>query len=873
MIKIVKWALKALLVLATLLLVFLLVATTYLESHKRAIFEDFENWYAQHHNGILTFDDIEVSSLRNFPNVSFSVDNLVLVDSLFNKHKTESLRIGRVELLVSAQKLMQQEIQFKSLILKNGDFRLITDKDGNQNHSVFMGDAPLGKRNTPTGDYSSSWFPEEGTEVIVENFRMLIEDHQKEKRYNAKINEIETRLVRTDSLLTGPLTLDIIFDEMAFNLKKGAYFNGAHLMGTMLPEYHLHTKGLNVPFFDLKIDEQTFRTKADITLEGQGTFHFVIENIKTDVKETLGLLTDKLRKKLEKYHVKNTIRTNANLYGSFAPKSNPLVKINFETKDNELRIGDTLKIRNTSFIGDFINRLYDDKRAYHESVKDFRLRFTALEGNWEKMHFKSTSALLSSSEAVPTFIDTEMDISGKVADLNALLNNETFLLQEGDFELAASFNGDASHIDSLLHGSSSSFTMNAVKVLHTPTSLLIPIDTLGLKIEKENAILELLKVPIGITGDHLFLKGKVTNLTSLAFNGNDQVTSDLSVSSNRLVWADFKKLFNALKKDSVETVATEKVPEHNVFNSVLRDVYTKFEPKLEVQLGSGRYQDFRVKNVVSGFYFPDINGIRLDKTGFEYRGGKIDLNIDFDISKPKETVFAVTFITDKLPVGEFLEDFQYFDIQALKDIEKLAGKITMNVEMSGSILDDSGLDMKSLAGNMMLAIEDLEIKGFQPLEEVADKIFKKSRFEDIRFSSLKDTFYFKNQTLEIPQMEIESTAFDFFVEGHLSFKDATNIWVSVPLANLKHRDIKDIPDKKGYIDSGKKVFVEVKNDDNGKLGYQFHLNDKKLFEEKGILGQYKEAHKNERKLRREDKREARKAKREARKAQHHKAKT
>lgn len=157
----------------------------------------------------------------------------------------------------------------------------------------------------------------------------------------------------------------------------------------------------------------------------------------------------------------------------------------------------------------------------------------------------------------------------------------------------------------------------------------------------------------------------------------------------------------------------------------------------------------------------------------------------------------------------------------------------------------------------------MELKNFSPITNIAKKIFRKKRFEDIRFAPIKDKIYISNNTVEIPQFEIQSTAFDLFVEGHLGFKNkGTTIWVSVPLANLKHRHIINIPDKKGYIDAGKKIFIEIsnENEEEKKIDYKLHLTNKKLYEQKHILGQYKKKHKEEAHLRRKHRRAIRRKK-------------
>ena len=244
------------------------------------------------------------------------------------------------------------------------------------------------------------------------------------------------------------------------------------------------------------------------------------------------------------------------------------------------------------------------------------------------------------------------------------------------------------------------------------------------------------------------------------------------------------------------------------------------------------------------------------------------MQLEFDISKPNITSFNIDLKADEIDLGSLLKEFDYFGLSSLKDAKKLKGIISFDTNMSGNVNEDTGLDTKSLKGTVALKLTQLEVNGFEPIIKVANKVFKKERFEDIRFGPIQETLYISNRTIEIPQTEIQSTAFDLFVEGHLNYDFKTNIWVSVPLSNIKKRDFLMIPDKKGYAESGNKVYVQVKDDGNGNLDYKFHLNNKKLYEEKGNLSQYKSSHKQERETKRDYKKQARKEKKEAKKKHH-----
>ncbi len=207
---------------------------------------------------------------------------------------------------------------------------------------------------------------------------------------------------------------------------------------------------------------------------------------------------------------------------------------------------------------------------------------------------------------------------------------------------------------------------------------------------------------------------------------------------------------------------------------------------------------------------------------------------------------------------KLLISFDYFNIPSIKEADKIDGKVSVNTQIEGDLIDSTGIISNSLKGTIGFDLEEMEIKGFDPIIKVGNIIFKKKRFEDIRFGSIENVLYVANNTVEFPLMEVKSTAFDFFVAGHLGFEEVpTNLWTGIPLSNFKSRDLTNIPNKTGYIEAGKKIYIEAKSDkkNKNKIKYKLHLSEKKYFKERDSLSEYRIQMKEDRLLRRKYKRD------------------
>lgn len=861
--KALKITLKILLALLILVIVFYASVTYYLSNHKEDILNRLEKAYNDNYYGTISFDDVSINTLDNFPSVSIKVKNIILIDSLYTEHKYTTLKAEKINCVVSVKELLQKEIQFKKFIIENGEFSSLLLSNGYSNLNVFQ----LKNKTTSTENPFKEQFllSKNNVKISVKDFKTAILNFKKNKRSNAYINKLNTQISFNDSIISGTAKMDILMNEMGLNLANGTFFNNANVNGTFNYTLNSPKNTVTIPFFDLKIDEQLFKVKADINTKDSGTFSFVLENNKTKYTPTIKLISQNIQKKLRSFDLKKPFYTYTTLQGSFAYGSNPLVKIKFNTQNNTLKIKDSIQINNFSFKGDFVNRIYTDERAFSENKKNLKITFDSINGTYNQIDFTLNNTNLSTFENQTT-ANFALNAKGNPEKFNELFKNEAFFFKNGTFNLNTQYNGPITSLNDVLLATNTNLKLSNSNVFYKPTNVTLAIDNLELELSNKNANLKILKIPIE-NDEHINFSGKLNNFTSLLFsNQKDIVSSELNIYSEKMIWNDFMKIFETLKKSNNYT-KKEKPGNKSVkaLKETLSGIYIKFNPSLFLAIDSCLYNNFSAKVLKTKINFDGEDKIRLINTGFTYDKGKVNLNGYIDLSKLDETFFNLTFTTEKLDLGKLMRDFNYLNLSELQKTEKLEGQITINSNLKGIINDATGLDNKSLKGEFNFTLENAQIKGFEPLQKIGNIIFKKERFEDIRFAPISNTVYIKNNTIEIPQMEIRSTAFDLFVEGYLDYGNNTSIWVSIPLANLKNRDLINIPDKQGYINAGKKVFVEVKSTEENDLKYTLHLTNKKLYKEKDILNEYKSDHKNERKLRKANKKELRKQKREIRK--------
>lgn len=485
---------------------------------------------------------------------------------------------------------------------------------------------------------------------------------------------------------------------------------------------------------------------------------------------------------------------------------------------------------------------YRDMKGFH----DFRTGISFKDGQTlklEEMSFlydRETAinllAEIDIADSAKTYIAAQLQASGDPEELNEILNNDTFFFRGGSFQVNAEIRGDIEALDSLIAHSNSELRVKDTFIEYKPGKVNLPVAALDVDLSNNTAKLNALEVELE-SGDRIVLSGVVGYISDLIFDlpsEESRAYSSVRLQADKVTFDEFRSLF------AIRTEDSSKERHKTALRPAVRDIYNKFRPSLTVSIDEFELNGLEVHNLKTGFYFEDENRIYLEKSEFDFHDGSVSLDAHLDISEAEKTFFSFGFITDEIALDRLLQAFDYFDLPSLQSATTISGLISLDTEVEGEVSNEGLIIPESLKGTINFDLEEARVSGFEPLIESAGKIFKKERLEDIRFMPIKNSMTLSDKLLDIPLMEIQSSAFELFVAGQLGFGDAlTNLWIGFPLNNLKSRDVRNVPDKKGYIASGKKVYVEAKSDEKKGMKYILHLTPKKFYQERDMKGNYR----------------------------------
>ncbi|MEL6863092.1 MAG: hypothetical protein AAFP19_01680 [Bacteroidota bacterium] len=465
---------------------------------------------------------------------------------------------------------------------------------------------------------------------------------------------------------------------------------------------------------------------------------------------------------------------------------------------------------------------------------------------------KSKAKILYASDKEKNQQRISIRLSGDPKKFNDFFKNEQFFFDRGVFEVYFDYDGEISSFEELLTKATTNFSLENSEVFYKKADVTLPLKSIAMLAHEDHADFkvnvhsEALKRPI-------LFSGKLDHLNALLFgDSTKEVSTEINIYGQQLIWQEFLTLFGDRDKK------VERNNNIDAMKATIIGMINTFNPNIEVQIDRFLYSDkLAVDNFKTGVYLKNAHTLVLDKTGFNFQKGHMNLDGEVELFENQDTPFRFNLQTREFNLGGLLEGLDYLSIPVLEDMKKLNGWITMNLDLAGIIAANGNrLIPDATKGQLGFNLRDVEIVGLSPLDSIAEKLYMKKRFKEVRFAPLTDTLFIEGQNIEIPQMEIQSNALHLFLEGNYSFDEQTNLWISVPLKNLKITDRSKIPDKIGYARAKDKVYLEAAPDKNGKIRFKFHLTKRQFYKDRGILDQYKSDRRRDRKIRKEMKKRA-----------------
>ena len=421
---------------------------------------------------------------------------------------------------------------------------------------------------------------------------------------------------------------------------------------------------------------------------------------------------------------------------------------------------------------------------------------------------------------------TTIEIKGNPRVFNTYLNNDEFFFNNGKFELNAKYTGEKFLLDKVISEGEFSLTIDSSFVFYKPLSVTFPLTHIGLDVKENNANYSILLQSDSLNQE-INLDGKVQNISQIIVEDTGlPVRTTSNIYSPSITWKNFFEIFEEgpnevdNPKDTIETST-------NTSTANFCELLHRFSPKINMQIDTLEYSsDLSIHDFSTALEFVDTV-FYVSDAQFVYRDSDIVFNSIMHIADDIDSIILALNVND-LNIKYFITDIEELTNRDLSDINYMTGTLDIDVDISQYYTPNDQVSDTITNGAANFTISDLVISEAPWMEKISDRLWYADRFKNVKFAAISNQVTLTNDTLYIPLMEIQSSAFDIFVDGHYH-SEYPHVWVSIPIHNLMARDTSIVPEKEGYDRRKAKFHLEYKPHKESKPKFRFRLRKPKLF--------------------------------------------
>lgn len=326
------------------------------------------------------------------------------------------------------------------------------------------------------------------------------------------------------------------------------------------------------------------------------------------------------------------------------------------------------------------------------------------------------------------------------------------------------------------------------------------IKNIGFVFSPEKLMVSDLKASMGKSNYEV--SGELRNYMGYLFKENEDLKGTLNLHTNLLN-------VDELMGESV-TVETEEEGETTVTSEAIL-VPKNIDFVMNTSVDEIIYDGMNIKNLKGKVKIKDEEAT-LENLNMNVFDGSVGLNGKYSTkTNKKEPMMDLGWSLKDLDIKSLAN--QFITIDKLAPIAKfLDGKVSSDFSMTSSLKPDFEPIFNTLTGNGNLFSSNLDIKGFEPLTELAEKL-QISKLSQQTLNNIKATFEFKDGKVNMKPFNVKMAGINTLVEGTTSFNQEIDYKMEMKIPK------KDIPSQ--MIELAEKAVAQV----NKIPGFKFNLKE------------------------------------------------
>jgi hypothetical protein len=720
-----------------------------------------------------------LSFIREFPHASLELRDVIVLSSPgFNKDEFTGIN---TDTLLTASDLsvdfeitdiINKDYDIERIHLKKGKISLFTDSSGRVNYDI--------KKSQNNNDSSN---------LELNLNRILLSDLVILYKNNATLLEIDGMV--TDGKLSSKISNDNITltANAELNLKRisqdkitiSVPFN-AGLELTM----ENSDNRLSIKKGELSVEDIHFLVAGSIDSDNILDIELKGENI--DLSKLRKYIPENYLRIPEHFDLSGILKFDSRITGKVSKIIRPHIELECNLNSGSIFNSETgMKISGVSF-----KTLYSN--GSKNSQETALLSFQNLKARIGTADITGSLQILNLHNP-----ETELYLSGRVnpGELKKMFNLDDITNSTGFFDVDLRLKTDLRPDDSI--------SINKIVNLKPIASLRFNSFSIGFKkadltFSNVNGVIDMAESVMArnlsmiYKGHKITVNGDFINLTEWIAGRNVTLNADADIHFNKLD----PLIFSAGKGSESKKTETGRQTAFKMPGDLRLDIRLKTD--------SLNFESIAATEVVANFVYRSglltFNSFKMRSLDGIISGtGFIAQNIDKSLMS--KGIFNISGIN----INKTFITFRNFG-QNFITSENLAGSLTGSLTLLLPMDSLLRVQTRSIVAEGHYIINNGELTDFEPVKELSSFI-ELSELENIRFEKLENDFFIRNNSLFMPQMEVNSSAADIAVNGRHNFDNTYEYHLKVRLSEILSK-------KRKKNQSGKSEFGVVEDDGLGR---------------------------------------------------------
>jgi hypothetical protein len=712
--------------------------------------------------------EIDIAFFQQFPRVSLRFAEVQIADAL--RPKRSLFEAQRVYIAFDFWDIITRSYTIKEIDVDSGYCWLYSNKKGEVNYDIWKS---TGADSTPI------WLKLE--QIKLQKMRLVYEDQSAAQWIDLHTKDVEVSLAIRDKIEKVSVDGDLYLHQ----IKKDAYalLSKRALTIELDAAYNETNKQLAIAKGNIAIGTLPIALTGDFTFLPTSTkINASFEAPKATIGGLMELVPGTISKSIAAYETAGNIFLKGSINGIWTETKQPKIVIEFGVEDGRIKTPYTT-LTDIAAKGRFTNGAKQSMESAALVLTDVRLKA----GNG-----KANGSLTISNFNNP-FISLNVDAQLDIQTALSLFQQKQVTVESGNFNCTLQLKGTLADLTSKAGFSrceTSGFVETKLQQLKLASGQTIQSLNASLQVNQHDFVVD--QLALQLNQSDLKVKGVLRNAIPYLLASNQVLKADLTCQSSSMV------LDQLMAITAAQPNAERPVQLNN-----------NIELLLALDIKQLRWNLFEAQQLLGRLNWKG-HIIEVPALSFKSMEGTSSLSGAIEGLANGNYAVSIHAQAQQVDLQQLFRQCNNFGQNELTE-KHLRGKLTTTVDLLGIWNQQLVCDLPKLKASASIEIRNGQLIQYEPLYELS-KFVKIDDLKSLQFADLRNTILIENETILIPQMDVNNNALNLSVSGTHSFTNMLDYHLRIKFSDLLAQKFKQRHSEfeEEVLDNGTYVYIGMK---------------------------------------------------------------